>query len=201
MIVALLLLLITDWSLSVLIPVCHLDSPSQPPLGLCVVTLTLPRDWFEDDQSSQPHLTPTQRLRHTHRHRSRARGRRHKDAVTPGALRYSPGHATGHIQLYYSSFGTVSNLQLTPPRCVEDKLPQSQRQLFYIGAMALRDEDKELNRMTSEAGCLNGQEEEELQLDSNVLIRYRRGPVHTGQPIGVSVNLRANFSAEFVVIR
>ncbi|CDQ58910.1 unnamed protein product [Oncorhynchus mykiss] len=113
---------------------------TQPPLGLCVVTLALPKDWFEADQTSQPYLGPNQRPRHTHRHRS------------PVTLReYNKG--------------------------------------------------KEANRTKEEIDCCNGQEEEELRLDSNVLIRYRRGPVRTGQPIGISVNLRANFSAEFVVIR
>nr|XP_046183462.1 transmembrane protein 132A-like isoform X2 [Oncorhynchus gorbuscha] len=184
---------------------------TQPPLGLCVVTLALPKDWFEADQTTQPYLGPNQRARHTHRHRSRNRGRRHEGVVVggaggipfPGALRYSPTHTGDRIQLYYSLFGTASNIKLAPPRCVEDKLPQSQRQLIYIGAVTLREynKGKEANRTKEEIDCCNGQEEEELRLDSNVLIRYRRGPVRTGQPIGISVNLRANFSAEFVVIR
>lgn len=48
---------------------------------------------------------------------------------------------------------------------------------------------------------MQGQEVEELSLDSHVLIRYHRGLALIGQPIRISVNLRANFSAEFVVIR
>ncbi|XP_064782952.1 transmembrane protein 132C-like [Oncorhynchus masou masou] len=184
---------------------------TQPPLGLCVVTLALPKDWFEAGQTSQPYLSPKQHARRTHRHRTRNRGRRHNGVVVggaggipfPGALRYSPAHTGDRIQLYYSLFGTASNLKLAPPRCVQDKLPQSQRELFYIAAVTLREDNKrnEANRTKEEIGCCNGQEEEELWLDSNVLIRYRRGPVRAGQPIGVSVNLRANFSAEFVVIR
>lgn len=186
-------------------------SPSQPPLGLCVVTLALPKDWFEADQTSQPYLIPNQRARHTHRHRTRNRGRRHEGVVVggaggipfPGTLRYSPAHAGDRIQLFYSLFGTASNLKLAPSRCVQDKLPQSQRELFYIGSVTLREysKRKEANGTKEEIGCCNGQEEEELRLDSNVLIRYCRGPVQAGQPIRVSVNLRANFSAEFVVIR
>ncbi|XP_014050784.2 transmembrane protein 132A isoform X1 [Salmo salar] len=184
---------------------------TQPPLGLCVVTLALPKDWFEVDQTSQPYLGPSQHARHTHRHRTRNRGRRHEGVVVggadgipfPGALRYSPAHTGDRIQLYYSLFGIASNIKLAPPRCVEDKLPQSQRQLIYIGAVTLRKYNKgrEANRTKEEIDCCNGQEEEELRLDSNVLIRYRRGPVRTGQPIGISVNLKANFNAEFVVIR
>lgn len=91
-------------------------------------------------------------------------------------------------------------------RCVEDRVAQSQRQLFHIKAVTLRDVEeeekkKEQSRTKEEGTCLNGQEEEELSLDQHVLIHYHRGPVLIGQPIRVSVNLRTNFSAEFVVIR
>ncbi|XP_034147053.1 transmembrane protein 132C isoform X2 [Esox lucius] len=173
---------------------------TQPPLGLCVVTLTLPTEWFESELTNKAYLGPNQRARHTNRYRVRNRGRRHGDPP-PGSLRYSPSGE--RVQVYYSSFGTVSNPKLVPPRCVEGKLQQSQRQLFYIGAVTLRDynKGKEANGTRDHTGCSSGQEQEELRLDSNVLIRYRRGPVRTGQPIGISVNLRANFSAEFVVIR
>lgn len=92
-----------------------------------------------------------------------------------------------------------------PSRCVEDKgQAQSQRQLFHIKAVTLKEEgekEREQNRTKEEETCLKGQEEEELSLDSHVVIRYHRGPVLIGQPIRVSVNLRANFNAEFVVIR
>ncbi|KAG9342376.1 hypothetical protein JZ751_016371 [Albula glossodonta] len=50
-------------------------------------------------------------------------------------------------------------------------------------------------------GCSDGQEEEELRLDPNVLIGYRRGPVRAGRPIGVSVSVRSNFTGDFVIIR
>lgn len=87
---------------------------------------------------------------------------------------------------------------------MEDRAAQSQRQLFYIKAVTLKEEEgkeREQSRTKEEETCLNGQEEEELSLDSHVVIRYHGGPVLIGQPIRVSVNLRANFSAEFVVIR
>uniref|UniRef100_UPI003AAF2F82 transmembrane protein 132C n=1 Tax=Centroberyx gerrardi TaxID=166262 RepID=UPI003AAF2F82 len=181
-----------------------------PPLGLCVVTLTLPNDWFEEEHLDQSYQGLDKRYRHIHdrrwaQNRERQRESR-RDTAVPGALRYQRGPIGDRIQLYYSSFGTVANLKLTPPRCVEDKLPQSQRQLFYIKAVTLREEEKEekkkeRNSTKEEEACLNGQEVEDLNLDSHVLIRYHRGPIRIGQPIGVSVNLRANFSAEFVVIR
>lgn len=88
---------------------------------------------------------------------------------------------------------------------MEDRAAQSQMQLFHIKAVTLREEeeekDREQSRTKEEETCLNGQEEEELSLDSHVMIRYHRGPVIIGDPIRVSVNLRANFSAECVVIR
>ncbi|KAJ8000921.1 hypothetical protein DPEC_G00185400 [Dallia pectoralis] len=172
---------------------------TQPPLGLCVVTLTLPKEWFEPDQTNNAYLGPNQHTKHIHRFRARSRGRRHGHTF-PGSLRYSP--AGERVQVYYSSLGAVSNLKLAPPRCVEGKLQQSQRQLFYVGAVTLRDSNGMApNGTEDQTSCSNGQEQEELRLDSNVLIRYRRGPVRPGQSIGISVNLRANFSAEFVVIR
>lgn len=85
---------------------------------------------------------------------------------------------------------------------MEDRAAQSQRQLFHIKAVTLREEkEKEMSRTKEEETCLNGQEAEELDLDSHVMIRYHRGPVLIGQPVKVSVSLRANFSSEFVVIR
>lgn len=78
----------------------------------------------------------------------------------------------------------------------------SQRQLFHIKAVTLKEEEKEREKSrTEEEICLNGQEVEELSLDTNVVIRYHRSLVLIGQPVRVSVNLRANFSAQFVVIR
>ncbi|KAM3622832.1 uncharacterized protein V6R79_003715 [Siganus canaliculatus] len=203
---------------------------TQPPLGLCVVTLVLPGHWFEDqeDNPSQQNLDkwpgsihPRRRVqkrewqhgRHHHgnhqhssspllRHSSGNDGDSFGDV--PRALRYQRGHTQDQIQLFYSSFDTVADQELTPHGCVEDRAAPSQRQLFHIKAVTLRKaEQKERgeSRSTDRGACLNGQEEEELSLDSHVVICYHRGPVQIGQPIKVSVNLRANFSAEFVVIR
>ncbi len=87
---------------------------------------------------------------------------------------------------------------------MEDRAASSQRQLFYIKAVTLKEEEdkqREESRTKEEETCLNRQEGEELSLDSHVVIRYHRGLALIGQQIRVSVNLRANFSAEFVVIR
>lgn len=87
---------------------------------------------------------------------------------------------------------------------MEDRAAPSQRQLLHIKAVTLKEEEdkeREGSRTKEEETCLNGQEVEELSLDSHVIIRYHRGLVLIGQPIRVSVNLRANFSAEFVIIR
>ncbi len=87
-------------------------------------------------------------------------------------------------------------------RCVENREAPSQRQLFYIRAVTLKEEkEREESRTKEEEICLNGQEGKELSLDPHVVIRYHRGLALIGQQIRVSVNLRANFSAEFVVIR
>ncbi|XP_049428732.1 transmembrane protein 132A [Epinephelus fuscoguttatus] len=205
---------------------------TQPPLGLCVVTLTLPNDWFEDQHTNQSHqdldnwhsnIHPRRRVQKRERQR---RGYPHGNLVNrhhttspslryhagvdgdtqgyvPWALRYRRIPMRNQIQLYYSSSDTVADLMLTPPRCVEDRAAQSQRQLIHIKAVALKEkqDEREHSRTKEEETCLNGQGEEELSLDPHVMIRYYRGPVLIGQPIKVSVNLRANFSAEFVVIR
>lgn len=91
-----------------------------------------------------------------------------------------------------------------PCRCVEDRDVKSQRQLFYIKAVTLKeveDKRKEQSNTKQNESCTSGQEEEELNLDSHVVIRYHRGPVLIGQPIRVSVNLRANVSGHFAAIR
>lgn len=91
-----------------------------------------------------------------------------------------------------------------PPRCREDRAAASPRRLVQIKGVTLKQkEEKERkgSRTKEEETCSKGQEEEELGLDSHVVIRYHRGLVLIGEPIRVSVNLRANFSAEFVIIR
>ncbi|XP_056228848.1 transmembrane protein 132C [Seriola aureovittata] len=193
---------------------------TQPPLGLCVVTLTLPSYWFKDQHANQSHQDLEKWLNNAHpqnriKKRERQRGGHHHgnfvthQHVTPPSLRFHPtvdgdvplvprfprGRMRNQIQLYYSSSDTAAG-------CVEDRAAQSQRQLFHIKAVTLREEEeRDGGRTKEEDSCLNGQEGEELGLDSHVVIRYHRGPVLIGQPIRVSVSLRANFSAEFVVIR
>lgn len=81
---------------------------------------------------------------------------------------------------------------------------KSQRQLFYIKAVTLReaeDKDTEQSKSKQKEACLSGQEEEALTVDSHVVIHYHKGPVLIGQPIRVSVNLRANISSPFAVVR
>ncbi|KAG7235885.1 hypothetical protein INR49_002082 [Caranx melampygus] len=193
---------------------------TQPPLGLCVVTLPLPSDWFKDQNASQSHQDLFKwQSNNYNQNRMQKRGRQrgghyHSNFVTrqrmtppsnryhpsddgdaPGALRSLRGPMRNQIQLYYSSFDTAAG-------CVEDRAAQSQRQLFHIKAVTLREEKKkEIGRTKEEETCLNGQDAEELGLDSHVTIRYHRGPVLIGQPVKVSVSVRANFSSEFVVIR
>ncbi|KAJ0050865.1 hypothetical protein NL108_009234, partial [Boleophthalmus pectinirostris] len=113
---------------------------TQPPLGFCVVTLTLPSDWFKDREGDQS------------------------------------DDRTAELQSRASSYRRLKNRTRQRP----DQGP---------------DQTKE------ERSCLNGLREEELNLDSHVVIGYHRGPALIGQPIRVSVNLRANFSQEFVIIR
>ncbi|TDH16581.1 hypothetical protein EPR50_G00021270 [Perca flavescens] len=204
---------------------------TQPPLGLCVVTLTLPTDWFEDPHTNQSrqelvkwrsNIHPRRRLKKRERQRRghhlgnlvnrqsttspSLRNHLGMDGDTQGDVPWALKHhripMRNQIQLYYSFSDTVADLKLTPAGCVEDSTAQSQRQLIHIRAVTLKEEgNQERSRTTEEETCLNGQEEEELSLDPHVLISYHRGPVLIGQPIRVSVNLRANFSAEFVVIR
>ncbi|XP_073330547.1 transmembrane protein 132C [Pagrus major] len=180
---------------------------TQPPLGLCVVTLTLPSDWFEDqhtNQSLQWHSSFHPRRRVQKRERHHHSNFVNRQSATPPSLRYQRGPVRNQIQLYYSSFDTVADFELTPFRCVEDRAASSPRQLFHIKAVTLKEKEekeREESRTKEQETCLSGEEEEELNLDSHVLISYHRGLSLIGQPVRVSVNLRANFSAEFVVIR
>ncbi|XP_069544461.1 transmembrane protein 132D [Brachyistius frenatus] len=160
----------------------------QPPLGLCVVTMTLPTDWFMDQHASQSHQE-LDRWYHP--------GVDDVQMEAQRALRHQRTSTKDQIQLYYSSLDS----QLTSG-CEEDRASPSQRQLFFLRAVALREVGAAQQRQTEEQqACFNGQEGEELNVDFHVVIRYQRGPVLIGQPVCVSVNLRANFSAEFVIIR
>ncbi|KAM6939582.1 transmembrane protein 132D [Xenentodon cancila] len=170
---------------------------THPPLGLCLVTLTLPGDWIKkqvqpDDQS--------QKDRHK---RSQPKVGKNTRMDAPQGLRVQLDQRRNQIQLYYSSFSTEADLKMTHERCVEDSVTQSQRQLFHIKAVTLSEEqeDGRTERSGTEQDCLNGQQEEVLNVDPHVVVRYHRGPVLAGQPIRVSVNLRANITARFAVIR
>jgi len=79
----------------------------------------------------------------------------------------------------------------------------SQRQLVFFTSVFVPSEDRRgvSSATTEEAACLGGQEGEELYLDSNVVIRYNKGPIRAGEPAGVWLGLRANLSVEFVAIR
>uniref|UniRef100_A0A672QEW7 Transmembrane protein 132C-like n=1 Tax=Sinocyclocheilus grahami TaxID=75366 RepID=A0A672QEW7_SINGR len=168
---------------------------TQPPFGLCVVTLTLSNDWFEPIQNIKANLDQIFKQRHLSRNRSRSRKRGRRHPYLPGGLRGQ----SDQIQLYYSSFGFVSNPKGGPPQCEEKVLQQSERKLYYIGPVGL--EDQQINKTEQSSACLDRQAEEKLWLDSNVLIVYSKGPVRAGQPVRVSVNLRANFSVESLTIR
>ncbi|XP_016323571.1 transmembrane protein 132C-like [Sinocyclocheilus anshuiensis] len=168
---------------------------TQPPFGLCVVTLTLSNDWFEPIQNIKANLDQIFKQRHLSRNRSRSRNRERRHPYMPRG----PRGQSDQIQLYYSSFGIVSNPKAGPPRCVEEVLQQSERKLHYIGPVGL--EDQQINKTEQSSKCLDKQVEEKLWLDSNVLIVYSKGPVRAGQPVRVSVNLRANFSVESLTIR
>ncbi|KAK5866697.1 hypothetical protein PBY51_020866 [Eleginops maclovinus] len=145
----------------------------QPPLGLCMVTLTLPNDWFEDQHTNQSHqdqrkwpskMYPRRRVRHMEKqwrenhHRNSVNRQRttshslryHRDdGKTKGDVhwrfRYQRVAMTTHIQLYYSYSDTVADLRLTPGQaqgCVEDRAVNSQRQLFHIKAVTLKEEEE-----------------------------------------------------------
>ncbi|XP_068178439.1 transmembrane protein 132C [Antennarius striatus] len=197
---------------------------TEPPLGICVVTLTLPSEWFKDQHPSKFHQNVSKRHISIHRHVrvqkwERQQGRHHNHFVnqhlrnssswryhsdvhgnTLGAVqrvhRYRRGPMRNQVQLYYSSFETQDD-----PELKEQGAAQSQRQLFHIKAVTPWEEEKERESMTKEESCFNGEEEEELHLDSHVMIRYHKGLVLIGRSVRVSVNLRDNFSATFVVIR
>lgn len=181
--------------LSNICPLHHVHQ--KPPLGLCVVTLTLPKDWFKPDQMVQPHQS--QRFRQRHPNRPRSRNHSPWGQNFPASLRAKPGILTDMIQLYYSSFGSETNHKMSPPICVADK--QSQRKLYYIASLALPDKETKSNKTMQGFSCSNELEQDELWLNSDVLIYYNKGPVRAGQPVGVSLNLRATFSRDFLIVK
>lgn len=84
---------------------------------------------------------------------------------------------------------------------MEDRTAPTQQQLIHIKALVLEESEMGRKESRSKETCLNGQEVDELSLDTSVLIRYHKGLVLTGQPVMVSVNLRGNLSAKLVIIR
>ncbi|XP_062851416.1 transmembrane protein 132A [Trichomycterus rosablanca] len=174
---------------------------TQPPLGLCVVSMMLPSDWFKPDGSVQ--LDQDQSFRH---HQDRIRSRTHGPwwKNIPESLRAKPEISRDKIQLYSSSsssFGIVTNPENSPSRCVGDRSEQSQRNLYYIGSLPLSDQAARDDRTEKEFSCSGELQEDEIWLNPNVLMYYNSGPVRAGQPVGVTLNLRANFSADFFIVR
>ncbi|XP_028834538.1 transmembrane protein 132C isoform X2 [Denticeps clupeoides] len=172
----------------------------QPPLGLCVVSLTLPKDWFESEEWHVNH-GQNHRQRHGNRHHTHSHNHRRHQNYIAGAIRNNPNQHTQHIQLYYSSFGTASNLRPLPTGCEANKPDQSQSKLYYIGSVPIQEKGDQMNKTRQGTGCSGEQEEEELKLDYNVMVRHHRGPVRVGQPIRMSVNLRSNFTGDSIIIR
>lgn len=84
---------------------------------------------------------------------------------------------------------------------MEERTAPTQQQLIHIKGVMLKESEMGRKESRSKETCLNGHEVEELSLDTNVLIRYHKGLVLTGQPVMVSVNLRGNLSAQHVIIR
>lgn len=84
---------------------------------------------------------------------------------------------------------------------MEDRTTPTQQQLIHIKAVMLKESEMGRKESMNTETCLNGQEVDELSLDPNVLIRYHRGLVLTGQPVIVSVNLRGDLSAKLAIIR
>lgn len=155
--------------------------------------MSLPKDWFRPDQTVQPHQSKRVRQRHPYRLHS-SWGQTH-----PASLRAKPGVLTDMIQLYYSSFSSVTNHKMSPPRCVANK--QSQRKLHYVGSVTLPDKEDKNNKTKQGFFCSKDLEQDELWLNSDVLIYYNKGPVRAGQPVGVSINLRTNFSGDFLIVK
>ncbi|TRY89975.1 hypothetical protein DNTS_001696 [Danionella cerebrum] len=162
----------------------------QPPFGLCLVTLTLPSDWFEPKENTKANLDQISksRLWSRHRSRSRIRGRRHPPV--PGGHRPQ----SDSIQLYYSFFYKNLEVKTGTQNCMEDILQPTERKLYYIAPVGLEDQENTVTKQSP--GCLDNQEEETFWLDSNVLVVYSKGPVGAGQPVRV---LNRNFGTAMTI--
>ncbi|KAK2852380.1 hypothetical protein Q7C36_007581 [Tachysurus vachellii] len=170
---------------------------SQPPLGLCVVTMTLPKDWFKPDQTAQ--LYQSQRFRQRHPYRLWSHNRSQWGKNFPASLRAKPGVLRDMIKLYYSSIGSITNHKISPLRCMVDK--HTQRNLYYIGSVDLPDKETKSNKPMQGYSCSSELEQDEIWLNPDVLIYYNKGPVQVGQPIEVSLNIRTNFSGDFLIVK
>lgn len=84
-------------------------------------------------------------------------------------------------------------------RCVADK--QSQGNLYYIGSVSLPDKESKSIKPTQGFFCASEPEQDELWLNSDVLIYYNKGPVRVEQQVGVSLCLRTNFSGDFFIVK
>lgn len=96
---------------------------SQPPLGLCVVTLTLPSDWFEDQHTNQSHHDSDKWPRRLHpRRRGQKRewqqGRRHRSYfvnrqhATSSSLRCLFFNFFIRSLVYFTCYGLLYLVQL-----------------------------------------------------------------------------------------
>ncbi|KAM9477004.1 transmembrane protein 132C [Clarias gariepinus] len=169
----------------------------QPPLGLCVVTMNLPKDWFKPDETI--HLKQSQKVRQRHPHRLRSHNRSPWRTNFPASLSSKSGVLNHMIQLYYSFFGSETNRKMSPPRCSAGK--QSQRNLYYIGSVALPEKETKTNKPVQGISCSSKHDQDELWLNSDVLIYYNKGPVQAGKQVEVSINLRENFSGDFLIVK
>uniref|UniRef100_W5MNM3 Uncharacterized protein n=1 Tax=Lepisosteus oculatus TaxID=7918 RepID=W5MNM3_LEPOC len=163
---------------------------TEAPLGVCVASLPLPSSWLK----ARDPVLPAQKHTPAHRHKPR----RHRGSAASGS---SPMDA--QVQLYYSDDGPPALMDGAPPSCLEARLERSQSKLYYTGAppgSCVGAQDRAGSDKQEDASSLQ-QAEEELWLDPDVFIRYQRGPARFSQPVAVSVRLRSNFSADFVVIR
>lgn len=176
-------------------PLHHDDQ--KPPLGLCVVTMNLPKDWFKPDETI--YLNQSQKVRQRHPHRLRSHNRSPWRTNFPASLSSKSGVLNHMIQLYYSFFGSETNRKMSPPRCSAGK--QSQRNLYYIGSVALSEKETKTNKPVQGISCSSEHDQDELWLNSDVLIYYNKGPVRAGKQVEVSINLRETFSGDFLIVK
>lgn len=112
------------------------------------------------------------------------------------------GRAHSHQSHLLTAAHCGNMLAIHLSRCLEERPAESQRQLFFIRAVTLKEEEEmEVETAAGGGACLEGRQVMEISLDPHVSIRYKRDVALIGQPVRVSLSLRANFSADFVVVR